>query len=216
LTETTSRRRLLYAAVGLVGASAVFLVFARFTEGERPADEPTPVASPEGISANVGGWIAFQNDYLKRPYGHYSIWAVDPTRPNGPNVRIQLSDRSGKPLAWSSDGSKLLIWREPGALFVLNADGTETRLVTNRSVNVGVIGPIARYIQPGGSFSPTDRRSSLRLAVASTRWMRTVARLASSGAASASATGSSTRCSPPMGRRSPISSFGVYQVTPSG
>jgi hypothetical protein len=36
VTETTSRRRLLYAAVSLVGASAVFLVFARFTEGERP------------------------------------------------------------------------------------------------------------------------------------------------------------------------------------
>ena len=152
------KRRNKRIAAAVVGISVALLTLASlvrtFRTVERPANEPTPAPSPSGIFADVGGWIAFQNDYLKRPYGHYSIWAVDPTRPNGPNVRIQLSDRPGKPLAWSSDGSKLLIWREPGALFVLNADGTETQLVTNRSVNVGVIGPIVRYIQPGGSFSP--------------------------------------------------------------
>jgi WD40-like Beta Propeller Repeat len=131
-------------------------------KAERPA-APTPVPTPEGIFADVGGWIAFQTGGYERPYGHYSIWAVDPMRPNGPKARIQLSDRPGKPLAWSSDGSKLLIWRTrqgpvgtPGCprcpgpdwtgLFVLNADGTETRLVVHR--------PGAPYIYPGGSFSP--------------------------------------------------------------
>jgi hypothetical protein len=116
---------------------------------------------PEGIFADVAGWIAYGNHGVKP--GPLGIWAVDPTRPNGPNAQLRLSDRPGEPLAWSSDGSKLLIWRRrqgpvgtPGCprcagpdwtgLFVLNADGTETRLVVHR--------PGARYIYPGGSFSP--------------------------------------------------------------
>jgi WD40-like Beta Propeller Repeat len=157
-------QRITAAAIAAILALVSMSILVRSFRGtQRPADEPTPVPSPEGIFANVGGWIAFQNDDLKRPYGHYSIWAVDPMRPNGPKARIQLSDRPGKPLAWSSDGSKLLIWRTregpvgtPGCprcagpdwtgLFVLNADGTETRLVVHR--------PGARYIYPGGSFSP--------------------------------------------------------------
>jgi WD40-like Beta Propeller Repeat len=148
-------QRITAAAIAAILALVSMSILVRSFRGtQRPANEPTPVSSPEGIFADVGGWIVFQNDYLKRPYGHYSIWAVDPTRPNHPEARIQLIDRPGKPLAWSSDGSKLLIWREPGLLVVLNADGAETRLVTNRSVNVGVIGPIVRSIQPGGSFSP--------------------------------------------------------------
>lgn len=148
-------QRLTAGVIAAILALVSMSILVRSFRGtQAPANEPTPAPMPEGIFADVGGWIVFQNDYLKRPYGHYSIWAVDPTRPNDPEARIQLSDRPGKPLAWSGDGSKLLIWREPGVLSVLNADGTETQLVTNRSVNVGVIGPIIRSIQPGGSFSP--------------------------------------------------------------
>jgi Tol biopolymer transport system component len=124
-----------------------------FRTVERPASEPTPSPTPRGIFADVGGWIAYGNDRVR--LGPLGIWAVDPTRPNDAEVQIQLSDRPGRPLAWSSDGSKLLIWRErrlggPArflwtGLFVLNADGTETRLV----VPTG-----ARYIFGNGSFSP--------------------------------------------------------------
>jgi len=62
---------------------------------------------------------------------------VNPTRPGDPADQIHLSERRGEPLAWSSDGSKLLIRRKVPdanggivdlALFLLNADGTETRL----------------------------------------------------------------------------------------
>ncbi len=151
------------AIAALLALLSMSILVRSFRGTQRPANEPTPAPSPEGIFANVGSWIAFQNDDLKRPYGHYSIWAVDPARPNGPKARIQLSDRPGKPLAWSSDGSKLLIWRwrqgpvgtprcprcagpDWTGLFVLNADGTESRLVVHR--------PGARYIYPGGSFSP--------------------------------------------------------------
>lgn len=89
------------------------------------ADDPTPAEL--GIFADVRGWIAYGNDE--------GIWAVNPT-PGGPNAdRILLSGRPGEPLAWSSDGSKLLINRGdpsylgPDELVVLNSDGSETILV---------------------------------------------------------------------------------------
>ena len=132
--------------VALVSLAALIRTFRTV---ERPADEPTPAPTPEGIFADVGGWIAYGNDRIKD--GPLGIWAVDPTRPNDPEARIQLSDRPGEPLAWSSDGSKLMIERDregpraaPG-LFVLNADGTETRVVINNpKVGGGALGGIGR------------------------------------------------------------------------
>ena len=113
--------------------------------------EPSPVTSPTpspaseakefGIS-EVGGWIAYGNDE--------GIWAVNPTPRGTPAERIQLSERPGEPLAWSSDGSKLLIkrgnpsFRGPDDLVVLNSDGTETLLVHG-----GVYDLFS-----GGSFTP--------------------------------------------------------------
>jgi hypothetical protein len=151
-------RRMATAILAIIVAVVSFAALIRtFRTVERPATEPTPAPSPRGIFADVGGWIACGNEPSgERIYGkgRYGLWAVDPARPNDPKVRIQLSDRLVTPLAWSSDGSKLLIWRErhaaapvrAGLLFVLNADGTETRLVTN-TTDVG-------YIAPAGSFSP--------------------------------------------------------------
>jgi WD40-like Beta Propeller Repeat len=155
-------QRLTAGVIAIIVALVSFAALIRpFSMVERPADEPTLPPTPEGIFAHVGGWIAWGNlstegpQHKHRPQG---VWAVDPTRPNDPKARIQLSDAPGEPLAWSSDGSKLLIWRvrrlEGPApppplwtgLFVLNADGTETKLVGHR--------PGAPYIFPGGSFSP--------------------------------------------------------------
>jgi len=155
-------RRIATGVLAIVVALVSLAALVRtFRTVERPADEPTPTPTPEGIFADVGGWIAY-SDWPGHG-GPSGIWAVDPTRPNDPEARIQLSERPGEPLAWSSDGSKLLIWRRrqgpvgtPGCprcagpdwtgLFVLNADGTETRLVVHR--------PGASYILPDGSFSP--------------------------------------------------------------
>ena len=96
-----------------------------------PVTSPTPSPASEakalGIFSEVGGWIAYGNDE--------GIWAVNPTPGGKPAERIQLSERPGEPLAWSSDGSKLLINRGdlsrlgPDDLVVLDSDGTETLLV---------------------------------------------------------------------------------------
>jgi Tol biopolymer transport system component len=77
-----------------------------------------------GLFGNLGGWIAFGDNR--------GIWAIDPTRPAARDGRVQLSSEEGTPKAWSPDGSKLLVQRHMAAmatvLFVLNSDGSETRL----------------------------------------------------------------------------------------
>jgi Tol biopolymer transport system component len=136
--------RLLAGATAIVLAvlSLAFLV-RTFRSVDRPADEPTP--KPPGIFSGMGGWIAYGDTD--------GIWAMDPERPG---IRTRLSTHRGEPLAWSSDGSKLLILRRPqhvigvsntdgNELSVLNADGTETVLV-----DMG--GPYS--FSSGGSFSP--------------------------------------------------------------
>jgi Tol biopolymer transport system component len=92
------------------------------------APSPQPASTIEGPFGQVGGWIAYSSSD--------GIWAVDPARPE---QRIRLSRGDGDPIAWSSDGTKLLIHRG-GGLYVLEADGTETRLTDGRAF--------------GGSFSP--------------------------------------------------------------
>jgi Tol biopolymer transport system component len=118
-------------AVGWLGVNAI-----RSTSPV-PADEPTP--RPPGIFVNVGGWITYGDKD--------GIWAVDPARPGDPGHQIQLSSERGDPLAWSPDGSELLVRREVRGsfnddLYVLNADGTWNRLTH------------AHGYFTGGSFSP--------------------------------------------------------------
>jgi Tol biopolymer transport system component len=139
-------RRISAVTIAIVITLLSFAALTRaFSTGGRPADlQPQP--KPQGIFSEVGGWIAYGNER--------GIWAVDPTHPGDPSDQIQLSTKKGIPLAWSNDGSKLLILRlasdpqEPGRILVLNADGTETYLAT-------IDGPVFHGGFPsGGSFSP--------------------------------------------------------------
>lgn len=114
-----------------------------FRNSERPATEPTPTVVDRGIFSGMGGWIAFGNDFGSSIGG---IWAMDPERRG---ISVQLSTHGGEPLAWSSDGSKLLIMRGQrsplrAALYVLNSDGSETLLIDAAD----------RHWLSGGSFSP--------------------------------------------------------------
>jgi hypothetical protein len=106
------------------------------TETSASTPEPSATTSTENSAptpqppfADIHGWIA---------YGDYNgIWAIDPARRHGGGSKpIQLSDEPGQPVAWSRDGSKLLITRRSlegdtpqVTVWILNADGVEKRVV---------------------------------------------------------------------------------------
>jgi WD40 repeat protein len=134
-----SRLMVGFVALALTGAAVLLLVRAWRPGGPVPADRPADRA-PAASFGQVRGWIAYGSDKS-------GIWAVDPAKPDSQDDPVVLSPRGGKPVAWSSDGSKLLILRqspEGTNLFVLDAEGSETRL-TEAHANA--------YIT-GGSFSP--------------------------------------------------------------
>jgi Tol biopolymer transport system component len=126
-----------------------------------PTSSPASEAKELGIFAEVGGWIAYGNEE--------GIWAVNPT-PGGTPGRIELSERPGEPLAWSSDGSKLLIslgvsdaTRDPAAdldLFVLNADRTETRLTRGLGWGTGSISPDGSKVVYDATSWPSEEASA--------------------------------------------------------
>jgi hypothetical protein len=131
-------------AVALLGLASLTWVF---RNTEQPADQPTPTPKPPGIFSGVGGWIVYAHEKETS-----RIWAVNPVSGDRKD-QFPLSRGTGWPVAWSSDGSKLLILRKNADpppheafvgsnLFVLNADGTETRLTEGNA-----------WIT-GGSFSP--------------------------------------------------------------
>ena len=101
-------------------------------------------AEAESRIGDVGGWITYGNER--------GIWALDLTSPGDPADRVRLSSTPGSPIEWSPDGSKLLVVRDvppsdpsvvfSSDLFVVDSDGTETRLTD-------VYGSIN-----GSSFSP--------------------------------------------------------------
>jgi dipeptidyl aminopeptidase/acylaminoacyl peptidase len=156
-------RRIVVAAVMILAALVSISASACSSRStERQATEPSsrPPGGPEppgaqrepralGIFADVGGWIAYGNAGARYQRG---IWAVDPANPGDPKDQIRLSSLQGEPLAWSSDGLRLLLRRwnrtttSPSGiivhdLIVLNSDGTRTHLDR-------------KTIVTGGSFSP--------------------------------------------------------------
>jgi dipeptidyl aminopeptidase/acylaminoacyl peptidase len=95
------------------------------------ASMPVGVPSRDlGIFAGVRGWIAYGDPSGREP----GVWAIDPVSPGA--APVLLDPAGGSPIAWSRDGSKLLIQRAVGdpdewgrqrhELLVLHADGSET------------------------------------------------------------------------------------------
>ena len=138
--DRKDRNRRTTAAVVVVALallSIAGLVHA-FGNTTRPASTPAPhpTGSNLGIFSGIGGWIVYDDQG--------GIWAYDPNDPHRPVVHV--NSPGGTPIAWSPDGTKLLllVGRPAQSLYVLNADGTETRLA-----HVG-----ANTLLTGGAFSP--------------------------------------------------------------
>lgn len=149
--ERTRRISVAVMALVLVALSSAGLLRAFGGLGGAPATQPTPTPD-RGIFSHIGGWIA---------YGESSgggIWAVDPERPG---VEIQLSHKSGEPLGWSGDGSKLLIYQEDRKGFyldLLKADGSETRVVTGECCGLSgaSLSPDGLKVVYGAAFNSGD------------------------------------------------------------
>jgi Tol biopolymer transport system component len=127
------------AGAGLAGARALE------ASNRRPADDPVvPILDP---FAEARGWIAFR----RGP----EIVALDPM---DPLRQVVLGPSEGNdPIAWSPDGTKVLLRPEDQflcggcarvpQLFVLRRDGSQTPLVPPTAVDTG-------GVATWGSFSP--------------------------------------------------------------
>jgi hypothetical protein len=127
-------QRLIAGGVGL--AIGIALVAGATVASRSARREPVGSPSPRGIFTGAQGSVVFgDSEGLWR-----GIWAVDPTAPVG---RTQLPGIRGRaiPMAWSSDGTELLVTRSPAhpsgpwndpsrtwVLTVIHADGSMTSL----------------------------------------------------------------------------------------
>lgn len=139
-------RRNRAVVVGAAVAAVTVIIGVTATVGGQDRVEPAPVEQPnrppnsEGIFANIQGWIVYSG-------GREGIWAVNPSGPLDQEPKL-VTDRTGEPLGWSSDGTKLLIGRTDGVhtgynseydLVVLKDDGTEHQIATNEFLLDGSI-----------------------------------------------------------------------------
>jgi Tol biopolymer transport system component len=158
-----ARRRLLVNGI-VTTVAAVAIVAATFAGIHAIRSGPVPVDNPSerfGIFAPVAGRIAYVNGN-DRGYAR-SIWAVDPNGPadttEGPTVAddvastlVPFGPEDAEPVAWSSDGTELLLRRSVGDpllpstnLSILHADGSET------AVNAEPLGIVSADLSPDGA-----------------------------------------------------------------
>jgi Tol biopolymer transport system component len=119
--ETMMRKSLI-----ILIAAALFGIVAGCSSGGDPAEKGS-VERAEDVFAKARGWIAFRSEGVIEG----EIVAVDPANPKDTLVLAPASREF--PIAWSSDGTKLLLRSGqdccpyPG-LFVLHADDSRTTL----------------------------------------------------------------------------------------
>jgi hypothetical protein len=158
--------------VALVATSSAMIILALIAGGiagarrlgasdRRPAVRPSPSEPHQtplsGPFDRARGWIAYNDGG--------GIWAVDPGKaypgtfsPNRfPDDTVRLAGpAAGDPIAWSADGSRLLVSRgsRGNDLIVLDADGTETPVTDSAQSGKASISPdgtrVAYVAQDGG------------------------------------------------------------------
>ena len=132
-TGRNGNRRIAVAVV-MVALVSLAALACSSRNAERPATErDSKDISPENGSGEVHGWIAYRDGS--------EIVAVDPADPAKTISLVTADDRAL--IDWSRDGTRLLLQgRSQDALYIMNADGSETRL-TRQGLFIN-----------GGSFSP--------------------------------------------------------------
>ncbi len=141
----------LVAVAALILGSVVAVRSISTSSPHKPVN-PGPTPKQSGLFARAHGWVAYRDGS--------QIMAVDPANPAN---RISLAPANGAdPIGWSGDGTRLLLRPEPERvvsweggqwwigtaetgspldLFVLDADGSRTRLTTDGSGTWGSFSP---------------------------------------------------------------------------
>jgi len=167
------RRLVLNGAVATVTALAIAVTAFAGIEAIRSAPVPADPPSEElGIFAPVAGRIVYANGGKDGDLGYdQGLWAIDPNGPSdtvgGSTVAdevastlVPLDVEGAIPLGWSREGTELLFKRTSNDLFpeeylyVLHADGSETRLNEKPMYFAG-----AAAISPDGSRVVFARQS---------------------------------------------------------
>jgi len=123
------------------------LVIAGLSAGTRP----TPHIDL-GIFEPLAGRIVYGTD--GSIFGvEAGIWGLDPTSAD-PAGAVRLTAEAGTPLGWSADGTRLLLQKDREHVFILHADGSETKVTERLSGIGGIPGsspPAGATISPDGS-----------------------------------------------------------------
>ncbi|MGH2596490.1 MAG: TolB family protein [Actinomycetota bacterium] len=128
-----ARKWLTIAAAFLIAVPAIaFAIHAIHSSGQRSSGDKQRAS----LFEQVHGWVAFA--------GSRQVIAIDPLDPS--HQILLTGDGLNQPIAWSSDGSTLLVRRGPCCgkkhpLFALRSDGSEMRLTPRGQIF-------------GASFSP--------------------------------------------------------------
>ena len=125
-----------------------------------------PTVAPVAAVAVVVVAISGMALYVNQPVGgrpptptHAASPSAEPSptataAPTSTAPAILLQPYDGLPLGWSSDGTRLLIQKDDGNLFVLHADGSETQVTEQLSALRDIPGsgrPSGATISPDGS-----------------------------------------------------------------
>jgi WD40 repeat protein len=127
----------------LAAAAATAVVLAVAGAGVYLGAQPTARVDL-GIFESAAGRIVIGNQD--------GIWAVNPA--DRSDAAIQVTSEPGNPIGWSRDGTRLLIEKGDGNLYVLDADGSKTQVTENLSSPKGIRGssrPTGATISPDGS-----------------------------------------------------------------
>jgi Tol biopolymer transport system component len=125
------RRNLRYVAIAV--AAALLVAAIALIAHPRKSEKPTKHQTDTGIFSKTHGWITL---------GGQQIIALNPADPRQTRV---LSGAQGDPLAWSRDGTQLLIARVHG-LAVLHSDGHWSQLTPGTRVAAGSFTPDGSHV----------------------------------------------------------------------
>ena len=135
------------AMVVLLLAGALGLAFVGNQPG--PVASPTPSPSPAQTPVDLGIFAPAAGRMVINSLD--GMYAIDPASVEPP---IKLTTKTGTPLGFTADGTRLLIQTADGNLSILHADGSETQVTQNLAWLRDILGsgrPIGAMISPDGS-----------------------------------------------------------------